>query len=133
MNSRIFVALVLAMLAGGCATTPRPDVRANGGEVQAGAAQLTGRSTRRGRRPLWLVEDSKKKVSPQALREAAAYVESLVVDASLYDLQEEQRILRDALELATAKQRKAVSTMIGKIERRMVEIEEDDAVLVLLM
>jgi hypothetical protein len=36
MNSRLFVALVLAMLAGGCATTPRPDVRANGQAVEAG-------------------------------------------------------------------------------------------------
>ncbi len=99
----------------------------------APVSDLIGRPSRRGRRPLWhLLEDGQKLV-PEALKEEQAYVQSLVSEADVYSLLEETRILREALELATAKQRKTISTMMKKLERRMVEIEDDEAAIVLLM
>jgi histone H3/H4 len=44
----------------------------------------------------------------------------------------EQQILREAVELATASQRKTISNLMTTITRRVDEIEEDEAVIVLL-
>ena len=72
-------------------------------------------------------------MSATALREEPAYIAALAAEADLFALLDEQRVLQDALEIATARQRKTISTMISTIERRMAEIEEDDAAIVLLM
>ena len=68
-------------------------------------------------------------VSSEALRQEREYIASI---DSIYDLLAEQQILREAVELATASQRKTISSMMKTIERRMDEIEEDEAVIVLL-
>ena len=94
---------------------------------------IGGRRVRRSRRPLWHTLDDGKKLNAQALREEPAYIAALAAEADLFALLDEQRVLQDALEIATARQRKTISTMISTIERRMAEIEEDDAAIVLLM
>jgi hypothetical protein len=68
-------------------------------------------------------------VSSEALRQEREYIASI---DSIYDLLAEQQILREAVELATASQRKTIASMMKTIERRMDEIEEDEAVIVLL-
>ncbi len=68
-------------------------------------------------------------MSSEALRQEREYIASI---DSIYDLLAEQQILREAVELATASQRKTIASMMKTIERRMDEIEEDEAVIVLL-
>lgn len=92
---------------------------------------LTGR-TRRGRRPIWVIQGDKKKVSSEALREAKAYLEALAAERALSDLLAEQRILRDSLEIATARQRKTITTLIATVERRVAEIEDEEVAVILL-
>jgi hypothetical protein len=68
-------------------------------------------------------------VSSEALRQEREYIASI---DSIYDLLAEQQILREAVELATASQRKTISNLMTTITRRVDEIEEDEAVIVLL-
>jgi len=72
---------------------------------------------------------AQKKVSSEALRQEREYIASI---DSIYDLLAEQQILREAVELATASQRKTISNLMTTITRRVDEIEEDEAVIVLL-
>jgi hypothetical protein len=101
--------------------------------VEAAADELIGRRHRRGRRPLWVNVEQGQKLQPAALKEESQYIAALVAESSLFDLREETRILQEALEIATARQRKTIEAMQRKIERRMAEIEDDEAAIVLIM
>lgn len=102
-------------------TEPEPEV-----------SVLRGR-LRRGRRPLWLETDAGTKLQPEALKDEPAYIAQLATEADLHALIDERRVLAEALEFATARQRKAISAMVQTIERRVAEIEDDHAAIVLLM
>jgi hypothetical protein len=100
-----------------------------GSGATAPVTSLSGRR-RRGRRPLWLTDaEGVEKIQPDVLAVEREYIATL---ASIHDLVEEQKILREAVGIATARQRKTISSMMKTIERRMDEIEEDEAVIVLL-
>lgn len=97
------------------------------------ATTLTGRRARRGRRPLWRTQDEGRKLDPEAVKQEAEYIAALAAEADMFALLDEQRVLQDALTIATARQRKTISAMIKTIERRVVEIEDDEAAIVLIM
>lgn len=96
------------------------------------SASLRAGRPRRGRRPIWNLDDGKRKIDAQALREAKAYLASLAAERALTDLMAEQRILQDSLEIATARQRKQIAGLISTVERRIVEIEEEEVSIILL-
>ena len=103
------------------------------GREESAATELGGRRSRRGRRPLWRTQDEGRKLDPEAIRQEAEYIAALAAEADMFALLDEQRVLRDALTIATARQRKTISSMIKTIERRVVEIEDDEAAIVLIM
>jgi hypothetical protein len=97
--------------------------------VGSTGSELVGVLRRRRRRPLYTI-GPKKKLSTPALKEEDAYIAFL---QSITDLQAEQRILQEALDVATAQQVKMVTSLLAKIERRVDEIEDDEAATFLLM
>lgn len=97
--------------------------------VGSTGSELVGVLRRRRRRPLYTL-GPKKKLSTPALKEEDAYIAFL---QSITDLQAEQRILQEALDVATTQQVKMVTSLLAKIERRVDEIEDDEAATFLLM
>ncbi len=68
-------------------------------------------------------------MSAQALREEREYLATLTAIA---DVIQEQRALREALELATARQRKTIAALLDQAERKVNQIEDEQVSVVLL-
>lgn len=128
------MASISSVITGGFGTPGSASLVITDGYGTGAAAVVTNRAgrPRRGRRPIWKLDDGKRKIDAQALREAKAYLDALAAERALTDLLAEQRILQDSLEIATARQRKQIAGLISTVERRIVEIEEEEVSVILL-
>lgn len=130
------MASISSVITGGFGTPGSASLVITDGFGTAGVTPTTalgGRRVRRSRRPLWHTRDEGKTLDPVAVRQEAEYVAALAAQADMFALLDEQRVLQEALTIATARQRKTISAMINTIERRVAEIEDDEAAIVLIM
>lgn len=96
------------------------------------ATTLVGR--RRRRRRIWNSEIAQVEV-PTAAAVAAErkMVAEMLLQAELDQLIDETKILRAALDQAAKRQSKAINGMLKAIDKRVVEITEDDDLTTLLL